>query len=158
LQRGPSDKRDPQDSSWRIDFGLLAAFTAERRAIVAAILVGSEPPANDTVWSTAKRDSFDVLTYTRGFDGKEKEVDTEIVARGTEIICLHPRKGVVVLASGDRDFLPLVRVARRQSWSVEICAFSSAYNPPDGMASTVDRVRQLDSAFDRIGRYDPARP
>jgi uncharacterized LabA/DUF88 family protein len=154
LQRSPTDRRDPQDPSWRIDFGLLATFMAENRSIIAAILVGSEPPANDSVWSAATRDGFSVHTYTRGFDGKEKEVDTEIVARGTEIICDHPRKGVVVLASGDRDFLPLVRVAHRRSWSVEMCAFSNAFNPSGGMAVAVDRVRQLDSAFAKIGRYD----
>jgi uncharacterized LabA/DUF88 family protein len=153
-QRSRSDRRDPQDPSWRIDFGLLLKFMAEGRAIIAAILVGSEPPPNDSVWSAAKRDGFEVLTYTRGFKGEEKEVDTEIVARGTEIVCDHPHKGVIVLASGDRDFLPLVRVAHRRLWSVEMCAFSNAFNPSGGMAMTVNRIRQLDSAFDKIGRNE----
>lgn len=153
-QRASTDRRDPQDPSWRIDFGLLLKFMAEGRPIIAAILVGSEPPANDSVWSAAKREGFEVLTYTRGFKGEEKEVDTEIVARGTEIVCDHPNKGVIVLASGDRDFLPLVRLARRRQWTVEMCAFSNAFSPSGGMAMTVDRVRQLDSAFDKIGRFD----
>jgi uncharacterized LabA/DUF88 family protein len=154
LQRGPTDRRDPQDPSWRIDFGALLQFMAEGRTIIAAILVGSEPPQNDTVWNAARQHNFEVLTYTRGFKGEEKEVDTEIVARGTEIVCDHPSKGVIVLASGDRDFLPLVRVAHRRGWPVEMCAFSNAFNPSGGMALTVDRVRQLDSAFDKIGRHD----
>jgi uncharacterized LabA/DUF88 family protein len=69
-------------------------------------------------------------------------------------VCVHPCTGVVVLASGDRDFLPLVRVAHRRHWTVEMCAFSNAFNPSGGMAVTVDRVRQLDSAFDKIGHHD----
>ncbi len=91
--RGPTDSRDPQDPSWRIDFGDLLDFMAEGRNIIAAILVGSEPPANDSVWNAAKRQGFEVLTYQRGYKGEEKEVDTEIVARGTEIICDHKGKG-----------------------------------------------------------------
>ena len=154
LQRAQTDKKAPQDPSWRIDFGLLLEYMADGRNIIAAILVGSEPPANDSVWKAAEREGFDVLTYTRGFNGSEKEVDTEIVARGTEIICDHPSKGIVVLASGDRDFLPLVRLAHRRKWAVEMCAFSNAFSPSGGMALTVDRVRQLDSAFDNIGRFD----
>lgn len=100
LQRGPSDRRDPQDPSWRIDFGSLLGFMAEGRPIVAAILVGSEPPPNDSVWNAARQHNFEVLTYTRVFKGEEKEVDTEIVARGTEIICDHPHKGTIVPIAG----------------------------------------------------------
>lgn len=151
LQPSGFDRRDPQDPSWRIEFGSLLKFMAQGRAIIAAILVGSEPPPNDSVWDAAKQEGFEVLTYTRGFRGEEKEVDTEIVARGTEIICVHPRKGVIVLASGDRDFLPLVRVAQRRSWLVEMCAFSNAFKASGGMAMTVDRIRELDSAFEKIG-------
>ena len=152
--RGPLDTRDPQDPSWRIDFGSLLSFMAAGRPIISAILVGSEPPPNDSVWRAAERDGFRVLTYMRDFKGEEKEVDTEIVAQGTEIVCTHPRAGVVVLASGDRDFLPLVRVAHRRGWSVEMCAFSNAFNPSGEMALTVNRVRQLNAAFDKIGHYD----
>jgi hypothetical protein len=70
--RGSMDVRDPQDPSWRIDFGSLLAFMAEGRPIITAILVGSEPPPNDSVWRAAKRDGFRVLTYERGFTGEEK--------------------------------------------------------------------------------------
>jgi uncharacterized LabA/DUF88 family protein len=144
VHRRSSDRRDAQDPSWRIDFGDLLTFMSEGRRIIAAILVGSEPPPNDTVWTAASRDGFEVLTYMRGYKGEEKEVDTEIVARGTEIICDHKGHGVIVLASGDRDFLPLVRVAHRRSWAVEMCAFSNAFNlyfPSEQGISQQRRVR-----------------
>jgi uncharacterized LabA/DUF88 family protein len=151
VQRQSLEERDPQDPSWRLDFGKLLEFLAGGRTIVAAILVGSTPPSNDSVWTAAKQNGFRVITHDRGYSGQEKAVDTEIVAQGTEIICDHPTPGVVVLDSGDRDFL---RLAQRRKWTVEMCAFSNAFAPSGIMAMEVDRVRQLDSAFDKIGRHD----
>jgi len=154
VYRQAADTRDPLDPSWRMDFGHLLEFLAENRRIIAAILVGSTPPNNDSVWTAAKLNGFEVITHDRGFDGHEKAVDTEIVARGTEIICDQREPGVVVLASGDRDFLPLVRLAHRRGWTVEMCCFSNAFSPTGAMAMEADRVRQLDSAFEKIGRSD----
>jgi uncharacterized LabA/DUF88 family protein len=148
------EEREPQDPSWRLDFGKLLEFLAMGRPIIAAILVGSTPPSNDSVWTAAQLNGFKVITHDRGYSGQEKAVDTEIVAQGTEIICDQKTPGVVVLASGDRDFLPLVRLAQRRSWTVEMCAFSNAFAPSGAMAMEVDRVRQLDSAFEKIGRND----
>ncbi len=154
IQRSSIEARDPQYPSWRLDFGRLLDFLAQGRHVIAAILVGSTPPQNDSVWTAAKRDGFDVITHDRGWDGKEKAVDTEIVARGTEIICDQNHPGVVVLVSGDRDFIPLVRLAQRRGWAVEMCSFSNAFAPSGIMALSVDHVRQLDGAFEKIGRYD----
>lgn len=154
VQRMERDARDPQDPSWRMDFGKLLDYLAESRPVLAAILVGSTPPKSDSVWTAAQRSGFEVITHDRGRSGQEKAVDTEIVARGTELICDEQQPGVVVLASGDRDFIPLVRVAQKRGWTVEMCAFSNAFAPSGQMAMTVDRVRQLDSAFDRIGHND----
>jgi uncharacterized LabA/DUF88 family protein len=148
------DTRDPQDPSWRIDFGRLLTFLAEGRPITAAILVGSRPPKNDSVWAAAEANGFNVIVHDRSYSGQEKAVDTEIVARGTEIICDQSQPGIVVLASGDRDFIPLVHVAQRRNWTVEMCSFSNAFNPSGQMAMTVNRVRQLDSIFEKIGGYE----
>jgi uncharacterized LabA/DUF88 family protein len=143
VRRQTLEERDPQDPSWRVDFGKLLEFLAEGRTIIAAILVGSTPPSNDSVWTAAKLNGFRVITHDRGYSGQEKAVDTEIVAQGAEIICDQKTPGVVVLASGDRDFLPLVRLAQRRQWVVEMCSFSNAFAPSGAMAMEVDRVRQL---------------
>jgi len=154
VQRGPADARDPQDPSWRMDFGRLLKFLANGREILDAILVGSTPPTSDSVWTAATQGGFRVLTHERSRSGGEKAIDTEIVAQGTEIICDHREPGIVVLASGDRDFLPLVQLAQRRNWTAEMCAFSNAFAPGGAMAMAVDTVRQLDTAFEEIGRYD----
>jgi len=149
----PAD-RDPCDPSWRVDFGGLLTSLADGRSIQAAILVGSRPPKNDGVWVAAERQGFSVTVHDRGADNKEKAVDTELVAQGTEIICTTPQPMVLVIASGDRDFIPLVQVAHRRGWEVEMKAFSTAYNPRGEMATSVDRIKALDGDFTKIGRND----
>ncbi|MBK9144720.1 MAG: hypothetical protein IPM23_19685 [Candidatus Melainabacteria bacterium] len=47
----------------------------------------------------------------------------------------------------------LAEEAKRKGWQVELCSFSSAFNPRGKLAAAVDRVRLLDESFDLIGRY-----
>jgi len=142
--------KQPSDPSWRIDFGGLLTVLANGRAIHAAILVGSRPPPNDGVWRAAEQ-FFDVFVHDRDANNKEKAVDTELVAQGTEIICVAAEPMALVIASGDRDFIPLVRVAQRRGWEVEMCAFASSFSESGQMAGTVNTVRALDANFANIG-------
>ena len=121
----PPDDRKPQDPSWRLDFtGLLVAL-ADGRHIASAILVGSRPPRNDQVWTIARQQGFEVHVHDRDAQNREKAVDTDLAARGTEFVCSRAETGTLVIASGDRDFIPLVGVAQRRGWDVEMCAFTS---------------------------------
>jgi len=149
----PPGGKQPSDPSWRIDFGGLLNVLADGRDIHAAILVGSRPPPNDSVWRAAGR-LFTVFVHDRDVNNKEKAVDTELVAQGTEIICMAPEPMALVIASGDRDFIPLVRVAQRHGWEVEMCAFSTSSSKYGEMASTVDKVRPLDPHFATVGHCD----
>jgi uncharacterized LabA/DUF88 family protein len=148
----PAD-RDPCDPSWRIDFGNLIDHLASRRRILDAILVGSRPPRSDSVWEAARLNGFQVIVHDRS-GGMEKAVDTELVARGTEIVCSLGEPGILVIASGDRDFIPLVNVAHRKKWEVEMCAFSSSFSPAGDMALSVERIRPLDSDYLKIGKCE----
>ncbi len=142
--------KQPNDPSWRIDFGGLLTVLANGRDIHAAILVGSRPPPNDGVWRAAEQ-YFDVFVHDRDANNKEKAIDTELVAQGTEIICTAGGPMALVIASGDRDFIPLVRVAQRRGWEVEMCAFASSFSKYGEMAATVNTVRALDANFATIG-------
>jgi uncharacterized LabA/DUF88 family protein len=105
------------------------------------------------VWEAARVKGFQVIVYERS-GREEKAVDTELVARGTEIICSGGDPKVLVIASGDRDFIPLVNVAHRKKWEVEMCAFSSAFSPAGDMAMSVDKVRPLDADYLKIGKCE----
>ena len=151
VQKTTPDERDPQDPSWRINFGRLLDHLADGRTISQAILVGSRPPPNDNVWASAQAGGFEVRVHNRDANNREKSVDTELVAQGTRIIVRAPEPMTLVIASGDRDFIPLVTIAHEESWSVEMCAFTSAYTEWGDMAISVDAVRPLDEGFADIG-------
>jgi uncharacterized LabA/DUF88 family protein len=119
VPRTPPLDRDPQDPSWRIDFGGLLLAIANGRVVEHAILAGSRPPRNDSVWKAAESGGFKVTVHDRNIRNEEKAVDTELVAQATEIICTCSETMDLAIASGDRDFLPLVSVAHRRSWEVE---------------------------------------
>ena len=153
VYRSATDLYDPQDTSWRIDFGKLLLSVANGRSVKSAILVGSRPPKNDTVWKAAELSGFVVTVHERNSHNKEKAVDTELVAQGTEIICTLPDQLDLAILSGDRDFIPLVSVAHRRNWLVEMWAFRNAYNPEGPMAKAVNMVYPLDNIFDEIGQY-----
>ena len=145
------DGRRPQDPSWRIDFAKLLAFMADGRNIHAAFLVGSRPPPKDSVWEMAKSGGFEVITHDRDYHNKEKAVDTELVAQGTLAIAMGPETGVLVLGSGDRDFIPLVNIAHKRGWTVEMVAFASSFAAAGEMATSVDKTRPLDGSLDLVG-------
>ena len=145
--------RYPRDPSWRINFGGLLRYLAAGREIHAAILVGSRPPKNDEMWKMAEH-HFEVFLHDRDMNNREKAVDTELIVQGTEIICDAPEAMVLVIASGDRDFIPLVKLAQRRKWQVEMCAFESAFGKHGEMATSVDRVRPLEADFATIGHCD----
>jgi len=153
VTKATPEERDPRDPSWRIDFGNLLMVLSAKRKIHAAILVGSRPPANDSVRKAAEGMGFTVTVHDRDFRNREKCVDTELVAQGTEVICGASNPMDLVIASGDRDFIPLVNVAHRKKWEVEMASFTSAFSSTGEMATTVDRIRPLDRDFASIGQY-----
>ena len=153
MLRNPMDMHDPVDWDWRIDFGSLLKTVANGHKIIKAILVGSTPPPNDSLWKAIESQGFEVKTYERSFStGEEKVVDTELLASGLEIILEHPHPAVLKLLSGDRDFLPLIKRAYRKGWEAELWGFSSSISHE--LAEMVSRVHELDLVFDQIGRYE----
>lgn len=49
------------------------------------------------------------------------------------------------LASGDGDYIPLIKEVMRRGKQVELLAFSSGLNP--ALSSVVDRIHKLDDSF-----------
>lgn len=154
IPKASLEDKDPCDPSWRVDFGSLIREVAEGKSVLKAILVGSTPPQTDSIWEAARQNGFEVITHGRSSSGKEKAVDTEIVAKGTEIVCTTADKAILKLLSGDRDFVPLINIANSRRWETEMWAFRSAFTSHGQMAQSVTRVKPLDDVFDQIGRHD----
>lgn len=149
-----SEDKDICDPSWRIDFGNLLTEVSEGKLIIKAVLVGSRPPQSDTIWEAAKQHGFEVYVHDRNSAGKEKAVDTEIVAQGTEIICMETEPAIFKLLSGDRDFIPLINIANKRGWETEMWAFTNSFTYSGQMAQSVTRTKPLDMVFDKIGHNE----
>jgi hypothetical protein len=105
------------DPTWNYDFGHLFSFAGGDKAEVGrAVLFGSRPPANDSVWKMAERCGFEVVTKDRNAANKEKKIDTgiatEIVADSFEL--MGPAKDEITLVAGDSDYVPTVERVRRR--------------------------------------------
>lgn len=134
--------KEPCDFKWRIDFGKLLNVVSEGKTIKKAILVGSRPPKNDSLWNAAKNKGFEVIVQDRNSQNKEKAVDTKLVAKGVQIICTST-PAILKVLSGDSDFGPLIDIANESSWETEMWAFSSAIGN-SSIATSVTRVETLD--------------
>jgi len=159
VKRRRGERHDPSDPSWRLDFEALLACLAGGRRVRAAVMVGSTPPEMESAWQeAAEAAGFRTIVQELSPRRDEKAVDTELVARGTELICDAEHPMTLVLASGDRDYVPLAEVAHRHRWEVELCAFRASFSRDGELAEAVDEFRPLDDCFEEIGRCEFAWP
>jgi uncharacterized LabA/DUF88 family protein len=104
------------DHSWKIDFGRLYEFAGgDRSAVGRAVLYGSRPPPNDSVWEIAKRKGFEVVVHDRNVRNKEKKIDTNIA---TDVVAdsyeLMKADDEITLVAGDADYVPTVQRVRKR--------------------------------------------
>lgn len=117
------------DQTWRLDFGKLFAFAGgERDDVGRAVLYGSRPPANDSLWDMARAHGFEVVVYDRNAANKEKKIDTSIAADMIEDSYERMRAGEdeVTLVCGDRDLVPAVEKLVRRGFRVDVVFWDHA--------------------------------
>ena len=108
-------QRGIEDSSWRIDYGKLLNVVADgnRTDINKAIMYGSKPPHNDSMWNAFRAAQYEVNTLDRNAAGKEKAVDTSIVCDINKYLYTQSNENdIFVLVMGDKDFLPALEAIR----------------------------------------------
>ncbi len=100
------------DYNWKMDFGRLFNFAGgeEESEVGRAVLYGTRPPPNDSLWAVAKKKGFEVVVYDRNIAGREKKIDTKIA---TDIIAdsfqlMNPKRDQITLVAGDSDHVPTV--------------------------------------------------
>jgi uncharacterized LabA/DUF88 family protein len=99
------------DYDWKIDFGKLFAFAGgERPQVTRAVLFGSRPPKNDSLWEAARINGFEVIVHDRNIQNKEKKVDTDIVANMLTDSYESLKAGdEMTLVAGDKDYVPAIK-------------------------------------------------
>jgi uncharacterized LabA/DUF88 family protein len=117
------------DYNWKLDFGKLFDFAGGNRADVKrAALFGSRPPKNDSLWTAAERNGFDVIVYDRNVAGREKKIDTDVVATMIEdsYEILKVGEDEITLVSGDADYVPAIEKLRKRGIPVHVVFWAHA--------------------------------
>ena len=117
------------DTTWKIDFGRLFGFAGGDRADVKrAVLFGSRPPPNDSVWDAAKRHGFEVVVYDRNVRNKEKKIDTDVVATMMQdsYELLDRDTDEMTLVAGDADYVPMIEKLKARGITVHVVFWDHA--------------------------------
>lgn len=124
LQSQKKGLKTSQDHRLRIDIGKLADVVAGNRRVEQGVLYGSEPPPVDTVWKKIREKGWRVESHRRSrITGKEKQVDTKLVAEVTRTAITTPdhERTTIVLVTGDADVIPaLDEVIKEDRWKIEV--------------------------------------
>ena len=93
-----------------------------------AALFGSRPPKNDSLWTAAERNGFDVIVYDRNVAGREKKIDTDVVATMMEdsYEILKVGEDEITLVSGDADYVPAIEKLKRRGIPVHVVFWAHA--------------------------------
>ena len=130
LQSKVKNFKTGEDHRIRIDVGRLADVVAGTRKIVKGTLYGSEPPPIDTIWEKIRQKGWIVKTDERSkLTGKEKKVDTRLVAEMTALAVRTPveERSTIILVTGDADALPAIEEAiTEERWMVEVYRWKQA--------------------------------
>jgi len=112
------------DYDYTISFGRLHEFVVgtDQTQIARAVLFGSRPPPNDSIWKYAKSAGFELVLEDRNIANKEKKIDTGIVSAMVRDAYKRAdlAKDTLVLVAGDGDFVPAVRDLVDDGFRVEV--------------------------------------
>ena len=137
------------DRTWKYDFGKLLAFAGgESSNIKRAVLFGSRPPKNDSLWNAAKAQGFEVVTEDRNYyTNKEKKIDsgicTAILEDSYEKIVSGQDE--VVLVAGDRDYVPTAESLKRRGITFSVCFWDHAARELKDVADNFYSLNQYHS-------------
>jgi uncharacterized LabA/DUF88 family protein len=112
------------DYDYKMSFGRLHEFVVgqDKSKIARAVLFGSRPPPNDSIWKYAEQAGFELVLEDRNVANKEKKIDTGIVSAMVKDAYkkMDAASDVIVLVAGDGDFVPPVRDLVEDGFQVEV--------------------------------------
>jgi hypothetical protein len=116
-----AQRKDICDTSWAIDFGRVCELAVGERSVVSrAVLYGSHPPPNDSLWDAATRTGFELIIHAR-VHGKGKKLYTRITADIVEDAYARMNTGdEVTLVAGDCDYVPIAEKLSHRSISFHV--------------------------------------
>ena len=90
----------------RVDFGRLLDYVRKDRSLKEAVLVGSKPPPNDSLWARLRQLGIELRIYERSpITDREREVDQELVNCIRDTMEARKPPGVTALVSGHGGYV-----------------------------------------------------
>jgi len=127
------------DNAWVLDFGFLFDFTVGTpKEKGRAVLYGSKPPQNDSLWNAARAQSWEVVLHERNIKNREKRIDVHIA---TDIACdsydlMKPGQDTITLVAGDGDYLPTIERIRNRGFQFDVIFWDHASGDLKAAASS----------------------
>ena len=141
------------DSSYRLDFGKLYNLVASNGNSNAerAMLFGSRPPPNDSLWAVAESAGFELVIVDRNLSNKEKKIDTGIVtAMLTHAFTeADAAKDQFILVAGDSDYVPVVEALSKNGFTINIVFWDHASRELQNVCSN---FVSMNSHFEKLAR------
>ena len=124
-----ASKEGISDPKWRLDFGkLLMAINGDPKDIKRAVLFGSRPPENDSLWKSIERKGYEVVIYDRNRSNQEKKIDVDVATTIIEDSYekMKAAEDEIILVAGDSDYVPMVEKLIKRGFSVKLVFWSHA--------------------------------
>jgi len=142
-------------ASWKYDFGkLLTLVGGVRNGLKKAVLFGSRPPQNDSLWEAARQCGFEVTVEDRSLDNLEKKIDTGVISAmmGDAMDAILNQKAgetEMVLVAGDSDYVPAVKLLIQRGFKVTVCFW---YHASRELKEAASEFFLLDPYVEQISR------
>ncbi len=140
----------------RVDYGNLLDYVRKDRELKQAVLVGSKPPPNDSLWARLRQLGIDLKIYERSpITDREREVDQELVNCVRDTMEASDPPGVIALVSGDGGYVTTLERSLARGWTVETYFWRQA-------AASLKHLQgatffNLNPDFERITFKEPVR-
>ncbi|HAO22745.1 MAG TPA: hypothetical protein DCQ37_21210 [Desulfobacteraceae bacterium] len=132
----------------RINYGALLDEIRQGRDLKETVLVGSRPPDNDSLWNKFKALNIEPRIFDRGFSGREKRVDAELINAVRDTLEDNPKPGTIAIVAGDQDYIPTLERCIKKKWNLEIYFWEQASNALKSLAGT--NFISFDNSFKKI--------
>lgn len=136
---------------YAFDFGKLYSFAGGHTSeVTRAVLYGSRPPKNDSLWGAAEASGFEVIVYNRNVVNREKKIDTKIATDITaDLYRLLEAGDEVTLVAGDSDYVPVGEEVRNHGNPFHVVFWNHAAQELKDVASS---FTSLDPYLDYLRR------
>ena len=118
------------DPRYRVDHGKFLHEIVGGREMAKAFLYGSNPPPNDSVWSSARRNNFEVKLFDRSVTGKERAIEPAMACDITTAFFQHQansiEEAVFIVVTGKLDLKHTIDMLLQQGAKVELWSWKSA--------------------------------